>query len=152
MGGTVMRKVKELPATQLLRFLAHIDAVTEQLRPARRPQDRGAPECSPRELRALTAIGERQGINMTGIASAIGVTLGTATHTVGKLAAKGLVERIRDPRDRRVVHVRFSHKGRNIHKYVLETRRALGQDLLERLDPASRARFLAALEILAGKA
>jgi DNA-binding MarR family transcriptional regulator len=144
-----LRNGKKISATQLQRFLAHIDAVAEQLRPARRARDRDAPECSPREF-AFRAIGEQQRITMTNIASTIGVTLSTATHTINSLVDKGFVERVQDQRDRRVVHVKFSRKGRNIHRYVVESRRVLSQSILERLDPGSLTLFLEALEAIAG--
>ena len=48
--------------------------------------------------------GER--MMMSNLAESLGVPLSTATHTVDRLVAKGLVERNRSEEDRRVVEVR----------------------------------------------
>jgi len=45
--------------------------------------------------------------------------------------AKGLVERKRVKKDRRVVRVKFSTRGEAIYKYVTDTRLAGAQAMLE---------------------
>jgi DNA-binding MarR family transcriptional regulator len=125
--------------------------LSERLTPERRAQDRGEPECSLTELRALAVLGRQRPIMMSDLAQAMKVTVSTATRTIDKLAAKGLVERQRVKKDRRVVRVDFGSKGEQIHRYVTEARLASARTLLERLSPAHRGVFLKRLHSLGGE-
>ena len=137
-----MRKAVSPLEKQLRQFVAHMDALTDRLRPVRRPQDVGEPECSQPELRALAAIGQRDTLAMSDLAAILNVPLSTATHTIDKLVAKDLVERKHVKHDRRVVQVAFSRKGRRIHRFVVASRLAASRTLLEALKPQERRAFL----------
>ena len=123
-------------------FMSLVDVLTERLRPRRRPQDRNEPECSHQELKALAALGDRDTLTMSDLASILSVPLSTATHTIDKLFGKGLVERRRVQQDRRIVQVTFSKKGKRINQFVLESRLAMGKELLETLAARDREVFL----------
>lgn len=123
-------------------FLSHVDALAERLVPKRRPRDAGAPECSPRELRALRALGRHGTLTMTALAKGLDVPLSTATRIVEGLCAKGLVERRRSKRDRRVVEIRFGQRGKRINRYVEESRRAEAHALLLSLPERERSRLV----------
>jgi DNA-binding MarR family transcriptional regulator len=127
---------------QLRQFISHMDALTERLRPARRPRDRDTPECSQQELKVLAALGDRDNLTMSDLAGILSVPLSTATHTIDKLVAKGLVERRRVQQDRRVVQVTFSKKGKRIHQFVVKSRLGVGRALLAALSPEDRGVFL----------
>ena len=137
-----MRKAISPLEKQLRQFVACMDALADRLRPVRRPQDAGEPECSPPELRALAAIGQRNTLAMSDLAAILNVPLSTATHTIDKLVAKDLVERKQVKHDRRIVQVAFSRKGRRIHRFVVASRLAAGRALLETLKPQERKAFL----------
>jgi DNA-binding MarR family transcriptional regulator len=146
---------KSIPAVravhddQLRQFISHVDVLTEKLKPMRRPQDRNEPECSPQELRALAALGQRDTLTMSDLAGMLRVPVSTATHTIDRLVAKGLVERKGVPQDRRIVQVTFSKKGKRINQFVLESRLAIGRALLETLHPRDRQVFLQRLAAIA---
>lgn len=123
-------------------FLEHFDALVERLRPRRRPRDAAVPECSPRELRALTTIGRHGRLTMSKLADVLDVPLSTATRTVDRLAAKGLVERRQAKHDRRIIEVAFGRRGKRIHQYVLASRHAESHALLAALSAAERAELL----------
>jgi len=127
---------------QLREFIAHLDVLAGRLTPPRRPQDAAMPECSQQELKALAALGQRGALIMSDLAAIMKVPLSTATHTIDKLAGKGLVERTRVQKDRRIVRVKFSRKGKRIHQYVLESRFDLGRSMLAALPPKERGIFL----------
>ena len=134
-------------------FLSHVDALAERLTPKRRPQDAEAPECSPRELRAVSAIGRHDHLTMTALANMLDVPLSTATRIVEKLVDQGLVERRQSKHDRRVTEVRFGQRGRRINRYVEESRRAEAHAMLRDLPERERTRLLRQLSRLldAGK-
>ncbi|MEO8096423.1 MAG: MarR family transcriptional regulator [Acidobacteriota bacterium] len=134
---------------QLRAFLVDLDALAERIKPQRRPQDRDAAECSPQELRVLAALGQQKSLTMSDIAGILKVTLGTATHTIDNLAAKGLVERKRVNPDRRVVEVGFSTRGRRINKFVLQKRMEAARALLGSLNGKDRGALFRLLRAVA---
>ena len=69
------------------------------------------------------------------------VTSGTMTNRVDRLAARGLVERLPDPRDRRGVLVRLTGSGRSTVDGVLEGLLSREQGLLAGLDSADQKRL-----------
>ena len=49
------------------------------------------------------------------IANKLGITLGTCTINIDRLIAKGLVNKIRNDKDRRVVYIELTDKGMQTH-------------------------------------
>jgi len=99
-------------------------------------------ELSPQEIRVVAALGHKGSTIMSDLAGMLNVPLSTATHTVDKLVAKELVERGRGDRDRRIVLVELSGKGRRLHQSCLECQLAMGRTMLEALSPGEREIFL----------
>ena len=130
-------------------FLDNLDTLADRLRAKRRPQDAGAPECSPRELRTLAALGQRGRVTMSTLAQTLDVPLSTATRTVEGLVRKDLVERAQSSDDGRVVEVGFSRRGKTINDYVAGQRRTAAQALLEGLPENERKNLLEALAAIA---
>jgi DNA-binding MarR family transcriptional regulator len=80
--------------------------------------------------------------SMTVLADALGVTLPNVTGIVDRMVERGLVERVRDEGDRRVVAVRTTAEGRNVLQEIdLVRRRTLGA-VLELLTPQQQAHAL----------
>jgi DNA-binding MarR family transcriptional regulator len=76
------------------------------------------------------------------------VTSGTMTNRVDRLAARGLVERLPDPRDRRGVLVRLTPAGRRTVDGALEGLLRREHDLLAGLDAADQKRLAGLLRSL----
>jgi DNA-binding MarR family transcriptional regulator len=123
-------------------LIAYVDELAGRLRARRRPQDANEPECSPRELRALSELGRRGRITMSDLANVLDVPSSTATRTVERLVAKGLVERKQAAHDRRVVEVRFGRRGKRINQFVTDSRNAAARALLDPLPVRERDRLL----------
>ena len=66
-------------------------------------------------------------------------TSGTMTNRIDRLAARGLVERLPDPRDRRGVRVRLLPKGRDAVEHALGDLHVREQHILGVLNPDERA-------------
>lgn len=62
----------------------------------------------------LAIIADTPDINVSELSQALSVHVSTASNLLDKLARAGLVERIRDEEDRRVVRLRLTDKGRDI--------------------------------------
>ena len=63
------------------------------------------------DMHVIEAIGIREPKNMSTVARAVSVTVGTLTIAINHLVKKGYVERSRSEEDRRVVLVSLSEKG-----------------------------------------
>jgi DNA-binding MarR family transcriptional regulator len=118
---------------QAKELIAQIDLLADLLTPPHRPEDAGEPECSRTELRLLSALSRKAPRTMTELAGSLGIPLSTATRAIDKLAAKGLVERSRPTRDRRLVLVGFSVRGKAINQFIATSRNAIARSLLVRL-------------------
>ena len=68
------------------------------------------------------------------IASALGVSLATATGVVDRLVEKDMVTREGDPNDRRIVLIRLSDKGEQIITGLWQLARVNTEALLKALD------------------
>ena len=136
---------------QVLAFTSQIDLLAERLAPPRRPEDAREPECSRTELRILSALGRKEPVSMTDLAGSLSIPLSTATRAVDKLVAKGLVERRGVLKDRRIVQVGFSPRGREINRFVIRSRFAIARSLLRALNMDERSRLIRLLARLAAK-
>ncbi len=76
------------------------------------------------------------------------VTSGTMTNRVDRLASRGLVERLPDPRDRRGVIVRLTEQGRSAVDDAFAGLLAREHALLAGLDAGQRAELSALLQQL----
>lgn len=66
------------------------------------------------QLVVLTCVGEMGEVTSRAIAAEADLSAPTVVVVLDKLEAKGLVERYRSDRDRRIVHVRLTAKGRGL--------------------------------------
>lgn len=76
------------------------------------------------------------------------VTTGAMTNRIDRLEARGYVQRIGDPADRRVVLVRLTPEGRRIVDEAAETHYLLERELLRTLSPTQQDKLAATLRSL----
>jgi DNA-binding MarR family transcriptional regulator len=76
------------------------------------------------------------------------VTSGTMTNRIDRLASKGLVQRLPDPRDRRGVQVRLTPRGRARVDAAMADLVAAERELLADLDPTQRDQLAELLQRL----
>jgi DNA-binding MarR family transcriptional regulator len=94
----------------------------------------------------VIAILESEGaIPMGRLAERLGVSLPSASGIVERMVERGLVERLRDADDRRVVLVRLSPAGRRLVREFHAVRRAQMRRLLDQLDAVQQQRLLLAI-------
>jgi DNA-binding MarR family transcriptional regulator len=100
------------------------------------------------QLKALLLISEEEGIRMRELARKLGGSFSNATVLVDRLVDRGLVERLADPQDRRVVLVRSTGEGRRLIEQLFTSWQILSAPLLEALDPQALSTVRAALRAL----
>ena len=91
-------------------------------------------DVSVKDMHVMEAIGIQEPKNMSTVARALSVTVGTLTIAVNHLVKKGYVKRVRSEKDRRVVLVSLSPNGEKayLHHKMFHERMVLA--VLEGLD------------------
>ena len=100
------------------------------------------------QFKALLLISEEEGIRMRELARKMGGSFSNATVLVDRLVERGLVERLAEPEDRRVVLVRVSEEGRFLIEQLVTSWRAISPSILETLAPEELDTVHDALRIL----
>lgn len=85
---------------------------------------------------------------MSDIASALGVSLATATGVMDRLVERDIVLREGDPKDRRVVLCRLSNKGEKLISGLWQLSRDRAGELMRALAPSQLLLITEALEAL----
>lgn len=100
------------------------------------------------QLKALLLISDEEAIRMRELARKLGGSFSNATVLVDRLVDRGLVERLMEPEDRRVVLVRATGEGQALIEQLVTSWRALSESVLESMeaeDLAALRQGLAAL-------
>jgi DNA-binding MarR family transcriptional regulator len=87
-------------------------------------------------------------ISMGELRAHLDVPLSTATRTVDWLVKQGIVERIADPDDRRIVRVGLTDRGHAIHRAGSAMIQMRSESLLRHFDPEERETLLRLMEKL----
>ncbi|MCD8097760.1 MAG: MarR family transcriptional regulator [Lachnospiraceae bacterium] len=96
------------------------------------------------DMHILEAIGVGKPKNMSAVAKAISVTVGTLTIAINNLVKKGYVRRVRSEEDKRVVLLSLTGKGHSAYESHVAFHKNMIQTVLEgfeesELDVLSRA-------------
>ena len=83
---------------------------------------------------------------MNELARFLAVSRPAATGLVDRLIAQGLVRREDDRRDRRVVRVHITAKGRQIVAHIWEQKRRMITDVFGQISPRDRAKYLSIVQ------
>jgi DNA-binding MarR family transcriptional regulator len=109
-------------------------------------------DLSPVQLRALTALQESPGTNLNDLASAMGVTVSTASRLVDRLVAAGLVDRKPSPQTRREISLALTPSGRGRLQRYDRLRLAGARSSLDAVPPEVRESVITGLQQLMGGA
>lgn len=74
-------------------------------------------DISNNDMHIIEAIGKKNSKNMSTVAKALSVTVGTLTIAINNLVKKGYVNRVRSEEDRRVVLISLSRKGKRAYDH-----------------------------------
>lgn len=91
-------------------------------------------DISIKEMHTIDVIGETPNARPSDVAKALMVTLGTVTTSLNNLERKGYIERTRSTKDRRVVHLSLTRKGRLIHRLHTRFHRAMVKQITDGMD------------------
>ena len=82
-------------------------------------------DISNNDMHIIEAIGLHEKKNMSTVAKALSVTIGTLTIAMNSLVKKGYVNRVRSEQDRRVVYISLTPKGEKAYKHHEEFHRQM---------------------------
>jgi DNA-binding MarR family transcriptional regulator len=97
---------------------------------------------TPSNLRALSVLGDGDGLRVGELAERVGIDETTATRLADRLASAGLVERRGSAEDRRVTVVVLTTVGRRLARAIGRQRRRFFSDVLAALEPEERAELV----------
>ncbi len=98
------------------------------------------------QLKVMSAFREGKQLTMSDLCKIANVKMPTMTEMVDKLEAEGFLKRKRDTRDRRVVKVEITAKGRKVHKELLNRRDDEIENLYGNLSATDRVKLTRALK------
>ena len=75
------------------------------------------------QIYVLNYLSKNDKCRMSDLGKHLGVTLGNVTGVVDRLLREGRVRRVSDPRDRRVVRVELTGKGKNLIENISKIKR-----------------------------
>jgi len=101
------------------------------------------------QLKAMTALAEDSIISMGSLCSMAKVKMPSLTEVVDRFETEGILTRVRDDGDRRVVRVCFTEKGKKMHRAVLKRRAEELKGLFGSLDKKERTALVDALTTVA---
>ncbi len=108
----------------------------------------GARDLKPRRFAILLLIDQNPGLTQTALSLASGRDKSTLTPALDDLERRGLIERRRAPKDRRVRALHLTGGGRSLLREL--TRHAIAHEReLDRILGAGKAQFIAALRRIA---
>ena len=99
-------------------------------------------ELSYPQILALYALLESGTTTMSELAGWLKISHGVATRTADRLVDKGLAERWRSQKDRRVVHVRLSSKGEEFAERMISNHLDLMDEVFRGVPAGQRTAFL----------
>ena len=91
-------------------------------------------DISVNDMHVIEAIGIREPKNMSTVARAVSVTVGTLTIAINHLVKQGYVERSRSEEDRRVVLVSLSEKGEKAYFHHRMFHEKMVMEVLDGMD------------------
>lgn len=84
------------------------------------------------DMHIIEAVG-LEGANMSTIAAKLRITVGSLTTSMNSLVKKGYAERVRSEKDRRVVYIHLTAKGRKAYQHHADFHDKMAEALLATL-------------------
>ena len=98
------------------------------------------------QMVALDLLSQRARARMSEVAHALSVQLSTATPLIDRLIRQGLVTRERDDKDRRLVWVAVTAKGRKVVQNIIREKQASIREIFGALTEEERCQYLCVLK------
>ena len=91
-------------------------------------------DISNNDMHIIEAIGLGEGARMSVVAKRLNITVGSLTTSMNSLVKKGYVKRERSEKDRRVVFIQLTNKGRMAYHHHAEFHRQMTEAVIAELN------------------
>ena len=91
-------------------------------------------DISNNDMHIIEAIGLCEGARMSVVAKRLNITVGSLTTSMNSLVKKGYVKRERSEKDRRVVFIQLTNKGRMAYHHHAEFHRQMTEAVIAELN------------------
>lgn len=98
------------------------------------------------QLAIMNILERAREANMTDLAKAMNVTTSAMTGVVERLVRDGYVDRSRDTKDRRIVHIKLTAKGLKTIRAAIEDRKRVTIKMFGMISQEEREKYLEILE------
>jgi DNA-binding MarR family transcriptional regulator len=105
-------------------------------------------DITPPQLDALLVLREFGELTMGELCQKMFLACSTATDLIDRMERNGLIERVRDTADRRVIRLKVLPKGASVVDEVIEARRGYLGAILSEIDVADKERLIQSLDQL----
>ncbi len=105
-------------------------------------------DITPPQLDALLVLRDFGELTMGELCQKMFLACSTATDLIDRMERNGLIERVRDTADRRVIRLKVLPKGSSVIDEVIDARRTHLASILAELDVADKERLIQSLEQL----
>jgi MarR family transcriptional regulator, organic hydroperoxide resistance regulator len=105
-------------------------------------------DITPPQHDALLVLRDQGELTMGELCQRMYLACSTATDLIDRMERNGLIERVRDTTDRRVIRLKVLAKGSHVVDEVLEARRTYLAHILTEVDAADKERLIQALDQL----
>jgi len=103
-------------------------------------------DVTPPQFNALLELDHHGQLTMGELCDHLYLACSTATDLVDRMERNALIERERDPNDRRVIRLKIKERGRRIIAEVLEARRNYLATVMQSIGEEEKGRLIQALE------
>ena len=101
------------------------------------------------QLKALSAFNQDGQFSMGELCKLAQVKMPSMTEVADKLEAEGMLKRVRDTKDRRVVRVHLTKQGKSMHEKILATREENLKGVFGELNEKDQTKLLNSLKNIA---
>ncbi len=100
------------------------------------------------ELHVISAIGLTGSKTMSELAKNLHITVGTLSSSINNLVKKGLANRYKDEKDRRLVYIGLTRQGKVLYRLHEKFHLNMIEEVVSVLEPEEESNFLKILEKL----
>ena len=133
---------------QIISHILDIDKRLYQYLQVVRSHDWAGLELTMPQLKVLFLAGGPDAMPTSKAARALGMTLSTATGVVDRLVAQGLIQRLEDPNDRRIVLLKATPAGAALLERLLSAGLGYFREILDRLSLDDLRTVARAMDVL----
>jgi len=98
------------------------------------------------QIFVLELLAQRESCNMGDLAEDLSISTSAATGLVNRMLKAGLIERMREQKDRRIVKVKGTKKGDTIIKRLIDQRRRAVMEIFSKISRQDRGKYIDILE------